>query len=354
MNLRRFDRSRTLRITARLAFVALLFAIMVPAQAQTIKLATLAPEGSGWMNAMRAGAAEIDERTEGRVKFKFYGGGVQGNDKQVLRKMRIGQLHGGAFTSSILGEFHKDAAVYAMPMLFNDLEEVQFARQRMDTKLRAKLEQAGYVNFGFAGGGFAHIMSTRPIANLDDMEGLKVWIPDGDQLAYNAIKALGVSPVTMPLTDVLTGLQTELIDTIMGPPAGTIILQWNTGVSYITELPLAYIYAMLIVDKKYFDRIRADDQLIVREIMEKVYRGFDQQGNEDNVEAYQALLDDGMKSVIPDQGQIPAWREVVQQSNHRMAEQGVISMSLLNELECYILTLRDANPERDCTTAPTP
>ena len=353
MNLRLLNGFKTMGITTRLAVAALLLAITVPSQAQTIKLATLVPEGSAWMNAMRAGAAEISERTESRVKFKFYGGGVQGNDKQVLRKMRIGQLHGGAFTSSILGEFQKDAALYAMPMLFNDLDEVQFTRQRMDKKLRLLLEQAGYVNFGFAGGGFAHIMSIRPIANLDDLEGLKVWIPDGDQMAYGAIKALGVSPVTMPLTDVLTGLQTELIDTIMGPPAGTIILQWNTGVSYITELPLAYIYAMLIVDKKYFDRIQADDQLIVREVMEKVYRGFNQQGNEDNVNAYQALLDDGMKSILPDQGQIPVWRDVVQQSNHKMAEQGIVSMGLLNEIECYITAFRNTDLEKDCTTAAT-
>lgn len=353
MNLHHLDRLRKLRITARLSLTILLFVIAIPLQAQTIKLATLAPEGSGWMNAMRAGAAEIGERTEGRVKFKFYGGGVQGNDKQVLRKMRIGQLHGGAFTSSVLGEFQKDAALYAMPMLFNDLDEVQFARQRMDNKLRSLLEQAGFVNFGFAGGGFAHIMSIRPVANLDDLEGLKVWIPDGDQLAYGAIKALGVSPVTMPLTDVLTGLQTELIDTIMGPPAGTIILQWNTGVSYITELPLAYIYAMLIVDKKYFDRIEATDQLIVREVMEKVYRGFDQQGNEDNIKAYQALLDDGMKSVMPDQGQVPVWRDVVQKSNHQLAQEGMVSIGLLNEIECYIKAFRDASPGRDCETAAT-
>jgi len=337
------------RFAARIVVSLLLLGMVTGANAQTIKLAILVPEGSGWMNAMRAGAAEIGERTEGRVKFKFYGGGVQGNDNQVLRKMRIGQLHGGAFTSNALGEFQRDAILYAMPMLFNNLEEVQFARSRMDDKLRDLIEQAGYVNFGFAGGGFAHIMSNRPIANLDDMQGLKVWIPDGDKMAYGAIKALGVSPVTMPLTDVLTGLQTELIDTIMAFPAATIILQWNTGVSYITELPLAYIFAMLIVDKKYFNRIQPDDQVIVREVMERVYTAFDLQGNEDNVKAYQALLGDGMKSVTPDQGQIPEWHAAVRESNHKLAAEGVVDTGLLIEIECYVSAYRAGNTEKDCT-----
>jgi len=327
----------------------ILLGMISTANAQTIKLATLAPEGSSWMVAMRAGAKEISERTDGRVKFKFYGGGVQGNDKQVLRKMRIGQLHGGAFTSNALVAFQKDAILYGMPMLFNNLEEVRFARDRMDDKLRTLIEQAGYVNFGFASGGFAHIMSNRPIANLEDMEGLKVWVPDGDRISYDAVKALGVSPVTMPLTDVLTGLQTELIDTIMGSPIGTIVLQWNTGVSYITELPLAYIYAMMIIQKKYFDRIAPADQAIVREVMERVYLGFEEQGNEDNIQAYKALLADGMKSVAPNQDQLQEWHGAIEASNHKLAAEDVIDAGLLSEIECYVAAYRAGNLEKDCT-----
>jgi len=336
-------------LVRRIVVAWLLLGLTSAAGAQTIKLATLAPEGSVWMNSMRAGAAEILERSDGRVKFKFYGGGVQGNDKQVLRKMRIGQLHGGAFTSNAVGIFQKDAQLYAMPLLFNDPEEVRFVRERLDGKLRNLLEQAGYVNFGFAGGGFAHIMSTQPVSNIEDLQDLRVWIPEGDQMSYGAVKSLGVSPVTMPLTDVLTGLQTELIDTIMSPPAATIILQWNTGVDYITELPLAYIFAMLIVEKKYFDRIQPEDQLIVREVMEQVYLGFDQQGDEDNKNAFKALIDDGMKPVKPDPGQVAVWQQTVYESNHKLAVEGVLDLRLLQEAECYISAYRADEPAKDCT-----
>jgi TRAP-type C4-dicarboxylate transport system substrate-binding protein len=152
----------------------------------------------------------------------------------------------------------------------------------------------------------------------------------------------------MPLTDVLTGLQTELIDTIMGPPAGTIVLQWNTGVSHITELPLAYIFAMLVVDRKYFDRIQPADQAIVREVMERVYRGFDQQGTEDSENAFQALLDDGMQPVTPDRGQIPIWREAVRASNHDLAREGVVDPALLDEIECYVDAYRTGKRADGC------
>ena len=336
------------QVARNVSIALLLLLVTVTAHAQTIKLATIAPEGSGWMVSMRAGAKEISERTEGRVKFKFYGGGVQGNDKQVLRKMRIGQLHGGAFTSNALVELEKNSALYATPMVFNDLDEATFARQHMDGKLRDLLEQAGYVNFGFAGGGFAHIMSIRSIANLSDLKGLKVWIPEGDLISYEAAKALGISPVIMPLTDVMTGLQTELINTIMSPPAGAIILQWNTKVSYITELPLSYIFAMLVIEKKYFDRIKPADQTIVREVMEGIYEGFDREGNDDNEKAYAALLADGMVAVTPDKGQIPQWHKAIQESNHRLANEGMFDKALLDELECYVAAHRAGELNKTC------
>lgn len=329
-------------------FVVMTFGLATVASAQTIKIATIAPEGSAWMTDMRAGAKEIAERTEGRVDFKFYGGGVQGNDNQVLRKMRIGQLHGGALTSNALANLQKDSQLYALPMLFNNLAEVKYARSHMDAKLRQLMEQAGYVNFGFAGSGFASIMSKKPVARLEDLRGLKVWVPDGDQLSFSAVKALGVSPVTMPLTDVLTGLQTDLIDTIMGPPAAAIVLQWNTAVSYITDLPLAYIFAMLVIDKRVFDKIQGNDQEVVREVMENVYKGFDSQGDEDNKQAREALLADGIQAVKPDEGQVAIWREAVQESNRNLAAQGAISKQLLDEIQCYIDAFRAGNKDQDC------
>ncbi|MGD9407345.1 MAG: TRAP transporter substrate-binding protein DctP, partial [Gammaproteobacteria bacterium] len=113
-----------------------------------IKIATLAPENSTWMKEMRAGAEEISKRTEGRVQLKFYGGGVMGNDRKVLRKMRIGQLHGGSFTPSGLAERYPDLNLYGMPLVFNSLEEVDYIRGLFDERLNSGLEEAGLVGFG--------------------------------------------------------------------------------------------------------------------------------------------------------------------------------------------------------------
>ena len=194
------------------AFLVLTFAL--PSQAAVLKIATVTPEGSQWMTDMRDSAKEIKERTEGRVQIKYYGGGVMGNAQKVLSRIRIGSLQGGAFTPSELASQYPDLNLYGLPMVFDSEEEAAYARSHLDSKLKAGLENAGWVNFGFAGGGFAILMSNTPISTLDDLKGKKVWVPEGDNISRQSMEAMSLSPVSLPLTDVLTGLQTGLIDIV--------------------------------------------------------------------------------------------------------------------------------------------
>ena len=307
---------------------------------QTLKIATIAPEGSSWMNDMRAGAKAVKEHTGGRAKFKFYGGGIQGNDRQVRRKMRTGQLNGGAFSSGGLNGFQKDADVFSLPLMFNSIEEARYVRNHMEPELRRRLEDAGYVNFGFATAGFGYMMSNRPMSSLADLKGQKVWTPEGDPVGYAALRALGVAPVTMPITDVMTGLQTDLLDSVTVPPVGAVVFQWHTKLSYITEMPVAYVYAALLIDKQVFSKISPEDQTIVREVMEGIYRKLDQYGVRDNDEAMQALLDGGMKMAKPDQSEVSRWREIVLESHRNLARKGVFDIRLLDQMQELLVEYR--------------
>jgi len=306
------------------------------AAAETFKIATIAPETSSWMQDMKAGAKAIEEHTGGRVKFKFYGGGVQGNDKQVQRKMRTGQLHGGAFTSGGLNRFHPDADLFALPMLFRSIDEARFVRKALEGEIRQRLEDAGYVNFGLAAAGFAYMMSEKRLATLGDLDGQKVWIPEGDPVGFAALRALGVAPVVMPVTDVMTGLQTDLLDCVTVPPVGAIVFQWHTQLRYVTEVPLAYVYAALLIDKRVFSRLSADDQRVVRDVMEGIYRKFDQNGVRENDEALQALLQNGLAPVDPDPAEVEEWRRIVNASHRDLAGQGVFDVSLYDRVRALL------------------
>jgi TRAP-type C4-dicarboxylate transport system substrate-binding protein len=330
---------RRLVSVAATVLVALWFAT-TPARAADFKIATLAPEGSQWMKDIRGAAVELKTRTAGRVVIKLYGGGVMGNDNQVLRKMRIGQLQGGAFTANALAEKYPDIVLYGLPMLFGSQEEVDFVRERMDSTLLEGLEQAGLVGFGFAGGGFARIFANRPVTTTADMLGQKVWLPDGDRISSAALEALQLSPVSLPPTDVLTGLQTGLLDIVAAPPVGVIALQWHTRLKYMTGVPLTYTMGIMAIDATAFAKLSPADQAVFREVMGAVYKRFDQQSRTDDAAAQKAIEASGIRRVEAAPAEVNAWRQAVSGANLRLAEQGVYSKALLGELQAHLLDYR--------------
>jgi len=275
-----------------------MLALLSPAtyvHAVTIKIATLSPEGTFWMKQMRAGAKEIKQKTQGRVKFKFYPGGVMGNDESVLRKIRVGQLQGGAITIGNLSKSVPETTIYGLPFLFSDLEQASEVRKKSDPMLMSLIEENGFVSFGIAQGGFTYLMSKNLIKGFDDLRKQKSWVPEKSDIGLAVYDYIGVAPISLPLSDVLTGLQTGMINNIITSPIGALALQWYTHVDYVVDLPLNYLTAMLVIDKKVFNKLSEEDQAVLREVMGRVYREIDQQNLTDNNEARKALIKQGVK-----------------------------------------------------------
>ena len=332
-----------------LAGLLMLAGLPLNLPATDLKLATVAPEGSGWMKDLRAAGVQVRDRTGGRVNIKFYGGGIQGDDRKVLRKIRIGQLQGGLFTSNGLGERYPDILIYGLPMLFNSQDEVDYVRQKMDAKLAAGLEKAGFVSYGFAGGGFAYFMTGKPVTGLSDLRGQKIWVPEGDQTSFVAMQALHLSPVVLPITDVLTGLQTGLLDIVATPPVGAVILQWYTKTKFVTKQPLSYTLGVLAIDRGALQAVSAADQAVLREVMSGLYSRLDAENRIDNTKAEQALKANGLQFVAPNATEIPEWRAAISAAMDEMAAKGAFSAELLAEVRRH---LQDYRKSRSAARVP--
>ena len=278
-----------------------MLALLSPAtylHAVTIKIATISPEGTFWMKQMRAGAIEIKNKTQGRVKFKFYPGGVMGNDENVLRKIRVGQLQGGAITIGNLSKSVPETTIYGLPFLFSDLDEASEVRKQSDPMLMSLIEEKGFVSLGIAQGGFTYLMSKNQIKGFDDLRDQKSWVPEKSDIGLAVYEYIGVAPISLPLSDVLTGLQTGMINNIITSPIGALALQWYTHVDYVVDLPLNYLTAMMVIDKKVFDKLSEEDQAVLRDVMGRVYREIDRQNLTDNIEARKALIKQGVKFTV--------------------------------------------------------
>ncbi len=320
-------------------FAVLVWILAAPASAShttTFKIATIAPDGTGWMLEMREGAKRITRRTDNRVKFRFYPGGVMGNDKSVLRKLRIGQLHGGAITGGGLALIDPNTLIYSLPFTFRSEGEVDYARAHMDPVLIESLEEAGFVTLGFVEGGFAYLMSNAPLHGMEDLQGKKVWIPEGDRISRAVFEDMNISPIPLPLPDVLTGLQTGLIDTVGASAIGAIALQWHTRIKYVTDTPLIYLYGALLIDRRAFLKLDAKDQTVVREVMSEIAARLKSQTREDDRKATQALKNQGITFVTPSQEAVMSLHRSVARTANHLAEDGVVPLHLLEELRAHL------------------
>jgi TRAP-type C4-dicarboxylate transport system substrate-binding protein len=330
--------NKAVKLTS-VALLALLFSAGVTAK--TLKFATLAPAGTTWMNEMKVGADKVEQRTAGRVQLKFYPGGVMGNDQSVHRKIKIGQLHGGAFTQAGLAQANSSIQAMGLPMLFRSLDEVDYVRERMDPVLKQDMESSGFILLGISEGGFARILSKQPMQDLEALRGSKVWVPEGDQVGLTVFRGLGITPISLPISDVFTGLQTGLIETVPVNPSSAIAFQWHSSTAYMTDVPITFLIGVLAITKTEFDKLSAADQIVLREEMGAVFKRLDALNRADNEAAREALRQHGITFVMPNPGEIERWRDISAVAVDDMVRAGVIPARIVDQVRGYLQAFRN-------------
>jgi TRAP-type C4-dicarboxylate transport system substrate-binding protein len=325
----------------------LLAAAAASAQQVQLKVATLAPDGSKWMTAAHRAADEISARTGGRVGIRFYPGGTMGTDQAVLRKMRIGQLQGGAILIGSLTDVEPNVELYNLPLLFHDYAEVDAVRAAFDKRLLSRLADKGFEAFGFIETGFVYLMSTRAVGSFADLDGRKIWMPEGDAISQAIADAAGLSPVPLAIADVLTGLQTGLVDTVAAPPVGAVALQWFTKATYVTDLPVTYLYGTLVVTQESMQRMSEPDREVAREVLTGAMAGLDRGAREDNEQARQALTRQGVTFIQPNEETRSRWSSVAAEATQTLVGRQRYDRALLAEVQ---KVLEDHRADRGSAT----
>jgi len=282
-----------------LAVGVLLLAIGVSARAQqyTIKFATIAPEGSTWMNVLKEYDAAVRKESGGRLGFKIYAGGVQGEDKDVLRKMRLNQLHSAGLTGFGLGEIASKVRILDSPFLFQNYDEVDHVYATFADEFDKAFRDNGYVLLGWAEVGWVYVLTNKPVRTLADMNGVKMWMWEGDKVAEATFNALGISPIPLSVIEVLTSLQTGLINGAYTSPLAALVLQWHTRIKYMMNLPLADASGAVVMTKKKFDELPADLQEILLRNGKKYMRELTLKSRTENADAITTMKKTGIQLI---------------------------------------------------------
>jgi len=286
-------------MTCSSLLLAAFLAATASADPTVIKFATLAPEGSTWMKVMNDFNKELLEKSGGKLKFKFYPGGVSGDEKDVVSKMRIGQLHAAGVTGRGLGDVASEVRVMDAPFLFRNTNEIDQVLSKFSKTFDGYLEKAGFVNLGSAEVGLVYTFTNQPIRATEDMKRTKMWVWEGDPIAEAAFKVLDVHPIPLSLPDVMTSLQTGLIDSVYGSPMAVVALQWFTKTKYIYGVPMANASGAILVSKKFLDNLPADSKAVLLDLGKKYTAKITDLSRTENTQALTALQKQGLTLTLP-------------------------------------------------------
>lgn len=262
-----------------------------------LRIAAVAPERSVWGKAFRSTARELEEETDGQVKLKLYLGGIQGDERTVLRKMKIGQLHGAVLMGQGLSQVSPDCLVLGLPLLFEDQAEAEFVFEGTRPFLEELCRKKGYEALVWPQIGFSYLFSQDPVRTVEALRQSKPWLMEDDPLSESLYEALGVTPVPTAVGNVLTALQTGLVRTVFSPPVGLIALQWHTRVKYRVEVKIAYSFGVLVIAKRRWDRLPGELQGVMRALFKKRNAELNRKIQLQNEEALEVIEKQGIRTI---------------------------------------------------------
>lgn len=297
-----------------LSFLIVLISINVRAQAPTaapaaagacatpthvLKMATLAPEGTSLYKGLAEMKQNVKAKTNGCVDIQIFGGGQMGDEVDVVKKIRIGQLDGGALTGRGLSDVVPEVRILELPFLFKNEAQIDAVYSQLKKEFQDKFLAKNFILLGWAEAGLVQLFSSKAIASKKDMEGSKIWVWTGDEFAQTFFDVMKVVPVPLAIADVLTSLQTGLIQVCYGPPLAAIAFQWHTKAKYMTQIDMVNATGGLMLSKAAFDKLNAEQKAAVQQVATEQAAKLVAQSRTDNKSSLAVLQASGVQVITP-------------------------------------------------------
>jgi TRAP-type transport system periplasmic protein len=248
--------------------VALALAAARPAHADgtELRIASLAPSGSPWMEVLDKAASETKDKTAGRVTLKYFEGGQQGDERDFVRKIKLGQLDGAAVTAVGLAMIDESIRVLELPMMFESAEELDYVADKLWPYFQAKFEKKGFKLNDRGEVGWIYFLSKAKVEKLDQLRGQKLWLWGDDALVGAVFKKLGLNGVPLGVPEVDASLTSGKIDGCYSSPVAAVALQWYSKVKFMTSMPMSFAIGATVVSLDAYKKLTPEDAKLVEKI----------------------------------------------------------------------------------------
>ena len=298
----------------RLITLAVLLSLAISMHATAaeyeIKFATLAPEGSLWMKELQKFDSRVQQATNGEVRFKFYFGGIAGDDMQVVEKLKSGQLHAAALTGVGLGSIVPALRIMEIPFTYKTYKEYDYVLSKLSKWFKGKFTEKGFHILGWGDTGFVYLLSKKKLASVDDIRNAKPWAWDVDEVAVAAFKAFDINPTLLSLESVTTNLDSGTIDTVYMAPAAAIAFSWHKQVKYVVDFPLTNASGAVVITQAFWDTLPDNHKKTIKLAARESMKSFRRKTRKENDKALQTLKAKGLEFLTPTAKDLEAFQTV--------------------------------------------
>jgi len=285
-----------------------------------IRMGTLAPDGSAWHKILRQMGEDWRETTDGEVLLRIYAGGVVGDEGEMIRKMRIGQLQAAAVSNAGLAEIDPSAYALMLPMMFDSYEEWDYVRQRVNPTLEAKLKEKGFVVLAWSDVGWVYFFSKEPLRTPNDLRGMKLAASATEAATVEIMKWAGFNPVPISAVDMATGLQTGLIDSLYLPIILAEGSQFYRYARHMTDMRWAPLQGALVMHEDGWEQLTPAQRSAIQEIAREVGTNLREDTRRQEQLSLEAMKKRGLEVLPVDEATLAEWRRTAESAYPQVRE----------------------------------
>ena len=315
-------------------------ALAQPAVAATnvLRMAVLWPKGSKWMTDMQTSGREIARKSDGRVQLKF----VEQDDLDVGDS----RCDGAMLAGPRLARYSQDCLVYALPLLFRSDAEADYVRKVVDPVITAALRTQHLSVLGVESAGFAYLHSMQPVDTVEKLQAAKLWVPPEEPELLALAKQYGITLVPLELNKVREGLEQGVVDTVITPPVGAIVMQWHADLKCVMDAPFMYVYVVIVWRQEAFDKLSLADRALLQEVLGPVFAAAFRETRLKEAEALDVLAQNGVArhklAATPEQQ--AAWSAWASAVADRLVNAGSLSSNVLTTVRARLAEFRRQKP----------
>ncbi len=287
----------------------LIFTSFVFSRPIIIKLATVAPEGTEYYNLLFEMGQRWQQETNGQVQLRIYPNGVVGGERDTIRKMRVGQIQASAMSSIGLAELTDQIQAFTLPMGFKTYDEVDKVKDVMFDDISEGLSQSGFKLLFLVDIGWVYWFSSKEISIPQDLKDAKIYTTAGDYVTVELFRKFGFNAVPVSETDILTSLQTGMINSMQTVPILSLSSGWSALMPNMLDLKWGAFVGAVIVDERVWKKIKPEYQKIMMDIAQDIGKKYQQTGRETEKKAIEAMKSYGMNIITPTEEEIKIWDE---------------------------------------------